>query len=450
VYTDILGLFIVQWDESASLWITLLLMILLGLAIKRLVKRQQLDTKQVFKGVLGAFVLLISAAIGAFIVLMLAQVISGSQTPWHSNNLPMQIALWAMVLLFVLPVARWFAKKASSVDMSVAVVIFWLLLSMASSIWMAGISFLFIIPSAGGVIGLLVMVGLNRSSPTVLIGIATVGALIFLPVVYGLEAMVSYHMAVAMGIVLGLVAVALLPLMSLNENALSDWKKTAYASMAVMVAGLTWTCLQPTYTQWMPQGLNISYVQSNVQGEQGKSYIIAGHAGNHQPESLRQVLPAKTELKHVFPWSKWRYQRVEVPSLELKSATVEVLSTEPNGNGRSVTIVVSAAQQNISYLQVFIPYNSSLTTIKTGAQTLNYEDEKRGDKGYYNYRCIGLSCASMQLTLNFSTTTPSKLLFATRLPGLPAHYQSLADSTGDKTVPIQTGNGSLVYHEVEI
>jgi hypothetical protein len=126
-----------------------------------------------------------------------------------------------------------------SINMLLAISVFWILLSVLSSILMPGISFLFILPAVASIAGLFIVVWLigadlpKQSKVTihnlVLIISACICAISFMPIAYVLEIMIGYQMSEAVGMVLAFVVISLLPVLTMNSSAAGGFKKLLYS-----------------------------------------------------------------------------------------------------------------------------------------------------------------------------------------------------------------------------
>jgi hypothetical protein len=415
VYSDVMGLFVISWSESTSMAVSGILVLLLVFVIVLLSKQQHLSTKQVLLGLLSAVIILVVSVLVAMGIKLITQTISGSNYPWYSNQLPMQLALWLGVALFGLFIGRMFARGASSINMLLAVSVFWILLSVLSSILMPGISFLFILPAVAGIAGLFIFVWLIRADlpeqskvtihTLVLIISACICAISFMPIAYVLEIMIGYQMSEAVGMVLAFVMIALLPALTMNSSAAGGFKKLLYSVSVLMLCGVGWTSLQATYTQWMPQHLNLQYLQN----PKGEAFILKGHQRNQLSDELLSALSGEGELTTIFPWSAWMYHSTEVDSELFEPATAEIRELASNEYTKKVQLNLSVFTENLSDLVIYVPIDSSLQSIETNSDSLEYKGEKRAG-GYYQYHCRGVSCADTQLILNFSEENQQKFL----------------------------------------
>jgi hypothetical protein len=456
VYTDVMGLFVISWSETTSLAISSVLVMFLLLIIMLFARQQQLSIKQVLKGLLATIIILLFSVLAAMSTKWLTQTIGINDYPWYSNQFPMQLALWSCVALVGLVSGRWLIRNSTTINMLFAVLVFWVLLSIVTSLYMPGISFLFILPALAATIGMLVLYWLTRSElpqeskismhPLVLIFTACICAISFMPIAYVLEIMVGYQMSEAIGLILGFVIVSTLPLLVIQPSSVSGFNKLLVSLSIVFSLGIGWTSLQATYTEWMPQHLNLTYAQ----GPQGKAHIIKGHQGNQPPENLLKALSDETRLKQVFPWTAQNFYSTPVNSEKFKPVTANVLELDSNKYARKVQVNLSSVINKFSDLILYVPSSSGLRSIETSVGKLKFRGENGFRNGFYQYHCRGVTCAESQFILNFSEREPTQIFVASIYAGLPAAFKTLTEKRGKKAVPVQNGDQSIIYTEFSL
>lgn len=455
VYSDIMGLFVVKWSEPTSLYMSLIMAGLLVLICYLLAKQKQLNLWQFSKGLFAIILILITSALAGLFSKLLVQWISGTPIPWYSNQLPMQLSLWLCVALLGLIVGRGLARKATTSNMLLAVAIIFTLLSLVTSILMPGISFLFIIPMVTAVIALTIITTLNASllakqtkanlHIATLIVLSLISAITFMPIAYVLEIMVGYGMALAIGIVLSFVVISLLPLLTFKINNTKAFNKLIYTLALGSFISIVWTSYQAPYTPLMPQHINLQYVQ---QGDDD-ALILKGKEQKLLPELLANALTNKTQIAKALPWSNNRFYTTEVQSEKLDQPEVTITHKATDKSEKQVTLRISTSPDNLSDIIVYVPISSGLQSIATGNEVITYKDEKSTSE-YYRYQCRGMSCANIQLELNFSQQQTSTIYISSVYAGLPATFDELKVLRGNNAVPYQAGDQSIIYSKVEL
>jgi hypothetical protein len=468
VYSDILGLFIVQWSENVSLFASVLCLVLFGLLTFYYRTSLQLSLKQQIKSFLVLILILVTSALAAWVVLQTVRFFSGLGSPWHTNPIPMQLSVWFGVLLLGVIVGKWLVKTLSAKNILSSAVLLMTLLSVTSSIWLTGVSFLFLIPAMFGLVGLAVLAKLNKLTSSDNIGNGTaeisvfvinavVTAIMFMPIAYILELMVGYSMSLAIGVMLGFIIVALLPLLTIKEGQTSHLRQLVIAITVLMIGALTWTILQPAYSAWMPQRLNINYVQNETE----QAYITSGHSNKKMPQSLSASFTQPIKTMPVFPWSQWSYHTVQVKSEQQITPDFQILNIQTLENKTQIKALISTPQVNVenaqlSDVKIFIPIYTGLASIEIDSDKIQYQDEESHRNGFYEYHCRGVSCKNIEITMNFSkSNTDGKnkqrhILVMSAYPGLPKAFGKYLLARGNTSVPSQTGDQSLVYKKFKL
>lgn len=446
IYTDILGLFVVSWDEKYSLVIAGVLLLLLCVIYFQFAKKQLLELKQVGKSLMCFFIILISAVLVSFLVQKSVQFLSSTPMPWRTNQLPMQVAIWSAVGFVSLWSTSRLNKNISASSHLLAVASVWGLLTLVTCSIMPGISFLFIIPTVTILLGLFLCLNFTRKlwMPVAVIS-AIVIAISFFPVAYVLEIMVSYQLSVAIGVILGFSAIGLMPLLSLNKNSRPTLRRVYTGLLIMMLVGVGATSWQAKFSPWMPQHVNITYLQTPSQD----AFILAGRQSELLPASLKSAL-GETAIDAKIPWLKSKQHFVSHTSLNIPDVNVQVKDANKSSEGKSVELKLSTESENLVDVALYIPVDGNLTTIESYGKTLNYSNEKTRYNGYYEYRCRGESCSKNTVTLNFSSDKKVKVLVAKFVQGLPISLQSLAKKRGQSAVPRQQGDQSIIVSEIEI
>ncbi|WP_019029210.1 M28 family peptidase [Colwellia piezophila] len=483
VYSDIAGLFMVHWSESTSLVWSIALLIVFS-ALWYLFKTPlQLSAKQQAKGLLACLMVLLSSGLIGYGVLQLVRLFSGHQMPWHAHQLPMQLSVWFAVLLFGLIIGRLIVRNLSAINVASAVTLLLIVLSLTTSIYLTGVSYLFLIPASMGMVTLLIFravtgngvpktlpnsaqqdISNTVTKPQVsplkiasLITLVLVTAIMFMPITYVLELMVGYGMSVAIAVMLAFIVITLLPLLTFDKTRTSHLTRLVMVIVLFASASIVWTSTQAIYTSWLPQRLNIQYVQN----QQNQAFITTGSSAKRLSESLVSSL-AKNNSQPiqnvaVFPWSKRKYQTTVVTSLNKVAPEFTVLSTERGTTKLTIKAQLITAQVNdenaqLSDVKLYIPAASGLKSIEVGEYSLSYQYDKRNRNGFYEYHCRGISCVNIEMTLNYykqEKPQPKTVLVVSAYSGLPQAYNEYISARGDSSVPSQNGDQTIVYKQFE-
>ena len=481
VFTDMFGLFMVQWPESYSIAFSIALVALFIFVYYLRNNIQVISIKTLLKSLAGVVVILLFSAVVGYLLQEIVTVIGRSSTPWWSEPLPMRSAIWLAVILVTLLVGKSITKKSSTIDLTFGLLLTWLILSILTSAVMPGVSYLFILPSFIGLLSMLVLnCFISKSNDlaiaitAIITGVAT--GLVFVPIVYSLELMLSFESSLVVALFLGFVTASLMPLIasananscvnsSVNgntngsadnnpsANSIVTLNKLVVISAVILIAMLIWLSRQTAFTSSYPQGVNLYYLQK----ADNTAFVVANDDKTELPVALNLAMAEGKEMQ-VFPWTSWQAYTQEVSSSSLSTADITILNVTPVehkvagklSSGREVKLQLDTDNKNLSAIELYISKDSGLVSISNGINTVNYHHESNDWSDFYEYQCEGVSCADMQLTLNFDNVEKTNVIVAKLTQGLPLALETIALSRGDIAVPSHGGDLSYVIIEVEL
>jgi hypothetical protein len=464
VYSDILHLFVISWPEPYSLWISLLALVLwffsVGLSRYKLKKCELNSTRltpiNIIKLVLTPTSIVLLSALTAYFIMLMVQTLSDYHSPWHANNLPMQLAVWLGVLTISLPLGKLMIKNLDVTQIQHSISLFWVALSLVTSIWLAGISFLFIIPAFTNIICQLLLNQLpcrqssesittkaNLLSILLLILNATITAVIFIPVAYTIDIMMGYQLSVGIGLILGFVMVSTLPLLSLQLVTHQSQRKLIAFTLTLSVISIIWTAFQPPHTSWFPQRLSIHYIEN----EQGEAFLSYGAENDLIPASLTNSFVSAPKLSKLMPWQRSATYlapvAADIATRDFAPNFNVLNQQQTNGKTRIVAKITTKAAA-LSDVKLFIPESSGLSKIKVNNQSLSYLNEP-SKNGFYVYHCRGITCANIDITLEFSDYQAGQLYLSSAYPSLPKTLVHHLQARGSNSVASQAGDQAIRY-----
>lgn len=483
VYTDILGLFVLQWDESANFAILIIITAIFILTLVLQSKNTQLSTAQIFVGIMASILTIVIAGATAWGIMKVVVFMGDSSAPWRANQLPMQIAVWTGVAWTCLTFLKWISRFGNRTNLAIGIATSWLLLAAACCVWLPGISFLFLIPTAVAVLTMLVQRLISKQlkgdsasfinsgiSVTLSIIPTLVAAVVFMPVVYTLEIMVSYPMAIALGIILSFIFASMLPLFGEQKTKLIGSERSSNQASnfgphlitpslcVASVIGICWTVFQAPFSQWTPQPLNLLYWQNH----ENNASLLVDSRYQFQPRELLAALNkvgiqdentgAQKTPDHsaLFPWSKRAYLSKEVASQSLPSTEISIIRDETLSTIRNVSLSLKSKLPTLSDIILYIPVSSGLETIKKNEKVFDYKGESNRFNGYYQLHCRGQSCADQVLNFSLSSDNKFELLIVQIAKDLPQAFKEVVNSRGVNAVERQNGDQQMVLTRIEI
>ena len=452
VYTDVLGTFDVHWQESSTLTITLALLSFLSVLIGILKNNKEIRLGKVS---IAAFILLfviVVSTLSAWFAQFSVQTLSSTSFQWRADQTAMMVTLWLFVITTGLVFSKVTLKSLESLEVFVGQLLLFTLLSLVSSLFMAGISFLFIIPSVLGCLFLLLGIIASKANVKGLMSYMACGQslivmVVFLPIVKVLEIMVSYSMSMAMGLFLGFVVIGLTPLLTLALESYRTLNRLLLAGGGACLILFAITTQQSAFSEHMPQGLNLIYVQKGQKAE-----VLTGASSQYPPQTLTKAFNS-LELAQSLPWGSWMLHTGQVEHQDLKPLALEIIDNNlaegSQTDIREVSLNIDDSDELMG-VRLYIPVESDITSIAVGDDTFNIKGRKVTRNGYYEYLCRGIRCAKQTVTLKAAASSKTKILAVKVISGLPSAFSEKIKSRGKSAVPRQAGDQSFIISEIEI
>lgn len=454
VYTDVLGLTIIQWPESWTIAISIGLLIVLFWTSFRFYQKQLLTNGNALS-TMGMMVLAIFiAGLIAFLFQKGVQWIDSEYAPWRAEPLPMRLAIWLGVFSGVLLFCNWSSKKSPPMSALFAAIYLWSFLSLVTSIAMPGISFLFILPALVTCFVLFALSFYNNQliekyGVWVAVIFALMNAITFMPIAHILEVMVSFYMSAAIGIMLGFAAVGIFPLLLADGEVVKNSSMFFRAGLIVAVIGAIWTIVQPPYSITMPQPFNLVYVKNDL----GDKFLVVGRENQSVSASLSEKLAESQELQIGKPFvsSSRDYRMVDVGAFDVSNIETNTISSGVDSGNRVVKFEVRTQKFNLLDVKVFVPESLKLISLQNADRKLMYQEETSIRNGYYEYTCRGESCHGFQLTAEWPENENSRaeILITASHKGLPSELKSWIEARNGLAIERQDGDYSLVVHKMK-
>ena len=441
VYTDILGVGIVRWPTSAGLGIAIALLCVFMLCHWRIGKGLPSAKAGVSKGILIVALSALLGAVTGYLLTAILSLVGGNAPPWHSDDTANRLLLWSGALLVVLTMQRLLVRKSSPWSIWLGVGYAWLLASVASAIFLPGISYVFILPCmalAATSLSLLFAPKLREHLPLLSLLPASMAFVVMLGTVFMVETMLGFNEligAVGMGMLIGLVASFFAPLFP-SDSPSKILRYGAVAALLAVVGSAVFSTRAPAYESEQPQALNILYVQTS----DGNAYLLSSNT--QPPAAVANAMGDKASMKRVFPLSDDAHLAVPVVSAGLPQTRLSVLAIEQTKAGRKVTVRIDAGAPTRRVAMIF-PDAMRIRTIEADGQVMDYSGDRSGYDGHKMLNCRGESCNGMQLTLSMDSNTPSAVRIETSLPLIEA-AGTLVKARNTAAVPYQDGDRSIV------
>jgi len=244
-------------------------------------------------------------------------------------------------------------------------------------------------------------------------------------------------------VTLGFGAMTLLPLLAGHPLSRRTWQRTTVtlavaALVAAVVAGL-----QPAYTTFAPQRLNIVFVDDHV----AKKALWALDTAAPVPKPFRQVVSFSDEQEPVTPlvFQKMYVAPAGLTRFEPPSADAVVV---PHGKGRVVSLTLHASDR-ANRVVVVVPKGAGLTRVELRGQSFTARADALLPAGTI-IGCVTDDCRTMKLKLTFATAAKVELTLGEQSYGLPPDGVRLVEARPPTTIPSQTGDSTIVFGKLTL
>lgn len=444
VYTDLLGIDIVRWPAAWGTGAILVLMLAFAFIARRIRRRHAYGRADLVWGLLGGLLAPVLGALFAYALTYLLMLANAPANAWPAGALYNRVLLWAGVLLAVVAFQRLLARRRSPVGLWIGTGAAWLLLALAMAVLLPGGSYLFLIPALVVVVCALLVSLKSGAGETPSLVVLAVPALacfmVTIPAIFLVEIMLDFQNPAGiamMGALLGMSAAMLLPFAE-SQQAPKLHALVTVTLSAIFVSGAALALRAPAYTAEAPQGLNMMYVQS----PDGKALLTSGNVYNRPPPAVLRAMGSEVALRPPFSWNETRFYSKPVTSVRMPAAALAVLAETPVAQGRRVTARIDAAA-GVSVVEILFPKAAGVKSIQMGGQQLDYADST---DDYVAFFCRGDSCNGREITVTLGTTRQSAIVAAIS-SGLPAAFDTVANSRAPVAIPRGNGDQSMVVSE---
>lgn len=446
VFFDILGLLVVRWPMGWSLILAALALVLVTVAIVLAFRRGAFAEASLVRGLLVFPLAVILATVLAFGLRLLLR--GGFPAAWAANPLPAKVAFWLLPLGLALWVASWMSRRGRSAGLWAGTWLWWAVAGVAIAVLAPGISYLFLVPAlVAGLVELATLGGSPSARVVASIVPALVAALLWFPLLLLLYDGMGLEGLFATGVLVGIFATLLSPLVALAGGGWRRWTPVAAAAVAVIFAVVAMRT--PPFSPEAPRPLPFQY---HLDADTGQARWIAFTGGRPLPEPLRQAVPFEAEPVRPFPWSPQRARATvaPAPALGLAAPEMTVVADAVQGGKRRVRLRLTSPRGAQSAF-ILIPSAAKLESISMQGTTMpepTVPGVTRGD--WRNVVHLTLPPEGGDLEVVLGETKPLEWYVGDRTFGLPPAGQALQKARPATVTTIQNGDVTTVSRKVRI
>jgi hypothetical protein len=300
-----------------------------------------------------------------------------------------------------------FRRKTTLLDLTFGAVMFWWILSIATSVLFPGFSYLFTWPTifVAFAIGWVVTkpVPVGDSSTLIILAIGTIpGVVLTAPAIY-----VMYHFAPAamIGVIVFMVALVmglLLPVWESMTQRIRWWLPIATASLCICLISIG--LLIAGFSESRPRPNAIAYLQNEQNktaswfsaGSEADDWTKAFYGSDPQPKSVGELYPIESSSEW-FP-----VLSADADYAGLTAPIIEVVSDSTIGETRSVQLNVQTPRSAPVMVVEIEPYNAVQSAIVAGKRF----DSIDSSRALWRLTYYAVPSEGFDLILDLDATSP--------------------------------------------
>ncbi len=440
VYTDVLSSFMIVWPEYMTIPLTFFAGFLIILICWQLIASKAINLNQLVTSLPFSFAVVVISALSCWLLLFIAQTVSGQSQPWLSIPIPMRMAIWLFPYAVTLFIANKYKGKLDYWGLILAPVWLLFILSAASSLTMPGLSYLPLLPLLLFSILISVLFVLGQMNNHLLINaatlVSTVAMAIFVfPMLFLLEDAMGFRIAPVFGLLSSLVIILALPLLLICSQPVL--KRLIIFVTGISLSGLMICTQQDGFSPTHPQHINFEYLQ------QGTSASIQTLTRYPLPEKMIAESAFSNNQKISRPWSMAEYPSIDTAFLDLPEPELSVISSNDTENTRQLTLRYSSAR-SIDHFILHVNSENKIEQLTFDKMEQDsYFIPSAFDSQYF--LCSGESCNGMEFTLEISNQQNFQVGIVDYSFSLPESLEYLKHTRGKNAQPVQKGDVTAIH-----
>ena len=449
VYFDLLGRWTVHWPAGVTLRIALGSAFLLLLEIAWLFYKQRLTAPEFLWGFLAWLISILAVAIFGFLLSYILRKAGATPVPWTAHPLAAQVAFWSLAIAVLSFVALRFASRAGFIGLWSGVWTWWLLLSVAVSARIPGVSYVLLVATCAAALAGLLIVFRPRSSSLAAILPLAVAALVGFPLALLLYQGFGGHALPLIAVLVALLLSPLAPLFAEAERARGlsllalPWLAGAVTLLASFAA-----IVVPAFSAKAPEHVTLQYVQ---EADSGNSQWVAYPASGHLPEPIRLATNFRGQENGAFPWIADPAFFAAAPHEELAPPTFTIQeSTELPGKRRYRTLLRS--ERGASEALVMFPPNSRIESVLAIDEPVQPQTEKvrQYQNGWYAYDFYAMPGKGVEMSFTLPVGKSVEVYVLDVTYALPLEGMFLLKSRPLTATPFGEGDCTIASRRVQL
>lgn len=426
-----------------------LALVLVGVGFVRMLRRGRIRMKKFLLALLALFLLTALLPAGGFALSSLLHWLHRRVLPDGPvfQSVPYWLSVIALLAAFWTAAFLWLSRRLAAANLAQAAAFLLLVLSLVTSRWLPGGSFLAVWPLLALLAAIQVAWRSEAARPSAvqiaLLSLLALPALAILaPNLRGLFDTLGLTTpgTPAIALALALLLVALVPQIETISEAFGG--KLALSVLVVGVVLFTWGALATRYSAARPKAAILYYA---LDADSGRA-LWASSASRNDSWTAQFVgaSPASGKLAGFLPeWFPTELLQGEAPRLPLLPPEATLTEQSSQGDSRSLTLRIRPAP-GVRSLSVRIPDNTVLESSVNGRPLPRPARARWNPSGKWTLSFANPGAQGMELKLRVQGTGPLKLDVVTWTPGLPDIPGKHFDPRPPELMTVHTGDQTLV------
>ncbi|HET7113073.1 MAG TPA: M20/M25/M40 family metallo-hydrolase, partial [Pyrinomonadaceae bacterium] len=427
VYFDVFGSTLVHYPYSWSIPLTILVLIVFSVVLVVGLRKKYLTIRGV---VFGALMFLLTTAVAAGFAWLLWAVIfrvryasaSRPQGETYYSNLYL-IGFVALMIAIAVSFYSLFRRKTSVENLAAGGLLWWTILMLLSTFYLAGGSYLFTWPLLFSVIGLaasMVLKGRNRTSLalTALLVCAIPGLALMIPLTYQIFVGMTLNSIALVAVLVLLQLGLLIPQFDVMQRA-NKWALPIVALVAgagFIVAGVS----SSSFDRQHPKPSNMFYALNADSGN-----AVWASMDQRPDEWTSQFLspnPQNRPLSEFFSsyLSSEQFRQNPAPAVNIAPPQIVVLSDQKNGDVRTLSLRVTSSRQ-APLLSLFVDSKSEVLSVSVNGNRLDQNNAAslRTNNHLWNMRYVAPPSEGVDVAFEIRNPEPLKIRVVDQSFALP-------------------------------
>lgn len=424
VYFDIFGYILVHYSQ---VWVWLLTVLVVGLFVSIVVigLRKKLLTLQGIT--FGFLAFLLSVIVTSLLVTLIWHIILSlhseyqliSQGDTYNSNF-YAIAFTSLNIAITATIYLWFYNRVRLTNLIVGALIWWLILTVLTSLYLPGASYLFTWPLLFSLVGLgFVFNAKNKKlifwrNMALLTVCALPGIILFVPTIY----LIFKALTVSMSGLIMILVVLLLGLLTPQLYSIANINKYLVSTIALLISlvfiiagGLT-----AGFDANHPQPNSIFYA---VNADTGNA--IWASTDEKEDKWTSQFLTGKVTkatLPDFLPMTQGTFLASLAPVLPLKTPSIELLDEKVEDSERILHLRINSFRQ-ARILQVYLDPKVQVLQASLNGKQIHNDTNKNQPANSWGLHYFAPPKAGIELTLVIKSLQPIKFQVVDQSDGLP-------------------------------